>query len=494
VGKDVTDEDEDDPTETDVDLDASLISQMITVTRSGDEPLTAPAGSASGADTEPRTLEPQLVVRGLVPAYPHVPGSVEAPRSEDASTRRGGDDDDADDGDDKTTRSIDARLLEAYEAGQSIERVGTHRSTQPVATLRSPIITPSEPFRVTGAQVSEMPGSSGSQPTPRRAAPMPAAGRPPGSDPDLGEPTQKREPFSIAETEADAPDEVEDETATDAMRARRIDTIDIEEGEAEEEEDETRTRQDVGGVIASLPAVTRDLVGLDEARQASRVHPPSSASVPAAPAGVGQSGSGPGTPGATIRMLFNASLGAVTVDPALRDTVLRETIPPPPRQSAPPAFPPPPALALALVADPQLQQTRAHVPPPPATTVRRPPTPHFDPLAKPKRRGGRKLFYFLLLVAAFAGGFRYRYRITPWVMKRLPTSWRPSTPTAPIMVTPVAVPTPDPSATTSAPTTSASTSLDASAPSDASADASASAAPSAAPSASASHGKKRPKK
>jgi hypothetical protein len=301
-------------------------------------------------------------VRGLAAWSAAVPGSVQAPPG--AWRAR-------DEGDEHTTGSIDARMLDAYESARSAEEAVTESSRD--ARAHGPIIlTPSEPFvvfrgpetrepetrSVRSPQISEKPRSSPPPtpaPAPRRvAAPIPAAGRPPGTDPDIGEPTVKRAPFSLgdhgfdetADTEdtedtEDAEDtedtedidDAEDETATDALQTRR--SVGLEEPlpaesapAVDDEEEETRTQHDVGrvvrtaaggGVIGSLPAATRDLVGLDEARAASRAPPASSVSIPVAVPPRADEASGPGASGATIRMMFNASLGAVTINPAPRD-------------------------------------------------------------------------------------------------------------------------------------------------------------------------------
>jgi hypothetical protein len=227
VAKDDTEDDEgaEPLTQINVDLEPSIVS-LVTVTRpGGGAPISAFAASA--ADSEPSTLEPQLSVRGLARGSGHAPGSVEAPA---ASGRREHDDE-------RTTGSIDARLLEAYGSGRAVDDA----STQPNPGHLPVVITPSEPFRVTSAQISEKPRSSQAA-TPRRAAPIPAAGRRPEVDPDMAEPTVKRAPYSLADhtfdeivdrvdsaatkevedaehAEEDEEDE-EDETVTDAMRAR----------------------------------------------------------------------------------------------------------------------------------------------------------------------------------------------------------------------------------------------------------------------------------
>ncbi len=88
MGEDVTDDDDDDDlvTETDVDLDPSLISE-ITITHGGDEPIAATADSASPADSEPRTLEPRLVVRGLAGAPTRVPTGGDTRKNEKSRDR-----------------------------------------------------------------------------------------------------------------------------------------------------------------------------------------------------------------------------------------------------------------------------------------------------------------------------------------------------------------------------------------------------------------------
>ena len=536
------DYDEDPLTQINVDVEPSSLISAITITRpGGGAPIVAASASPSQADTEPNTLEPQLSVRGLAPSSvqgqgpAHVPGSVEAP----------GGGAPPDDDDDKTTGSIDARLREAYESARSVEDAIAHTAPSPRA--HGPIIiTPSEPFRATSPQISEMPRSSQQGTHRRPAAPIPAAGRPPPStDPEIAEPTVKRAPYALtnaafAETlqsssgledavtatgddvDDDDDDEVaeeDDETATDAMGTKRSESHEelslsdaLPTGDEDDEEDETRTQHDVGralramdgGPIGSLPATTRDLVGLDEARSARREMPPSSAGFPAAtpvalpppaaspplaapPAPAATSTeSGPNTSGATIRMMFNASLGAVMINPPPPDP---GPAPPPPHHAsvAPGYTPSSPPLGLA--ADPH------RVVPAPGPTVRRPPTPRFDPLAKPKRSRGRRVFFFLVFVAAGGAGYTYRHRVTPWVMKHLPAAAREwIAPRAPPPPPPMATP-PDPSASASA-SASASTSSSASASPSASASASpsASASASASPSSSAPHGKKRPRR
>lgn len=61
------DSDDDAVTEINVGVDPSMISE-ITITRTGASPIRVSTDTASAADSEPTTLEPQLLVRGLGPA------------------------------------------------------------------------------------------------------------------------------------------------------------------------------------------------------------------------------------------------------------------------------------------------------------------------------------------------------------------------------------------------------------------------------------------
>lgn len=312
----VNDDDDDAVTDINVELDPSIVARVaaITITESGDSPSTADGSisrtispeTALPADTEPRTLEPRLLVRGLAPSSITFPGSVPLPGASPSDAvptaplaKRPGSAP-SDDDDDKTTRSIDANVLDAFDAAQLAAPAPAERaSARAPTTMRSAIITPSEPFRTTspGAlELAQSPSAGTAQP---RRAPIPAAGRPPETDPDVSEPTQKRAPLSIGDVDVE---DAEDETSTD-MRSVIIDpSLDEAEtangggGAIEEPDEETTTNKDVAISVAaaleSLPGATRPLVGLEEARQART---PDDAP------------SGPGTSGATLKMFFTAS-------------------------------------------------------------------------------------------------------------------------------------------------------------------------------------------
>ena len=167
VGTDRNDDDAEPVTEINVEVDPSLIAE-ITFGRTSESAILVSADVSSPADSEPRTIEPQtlqpnLSVRGL------------SPGSEEPATphRVPFETDEYEDNDDKTSRN-------GFGA----------------------VITPSEPFRITSGKPLEITATDQNLSSASlRAARV--------SETDLGEKTAKRVPHR---------EDVEDETATDAMR------------------------------------------------------------------------------------------------------------------------------------------------------------------------------------------------------------------------------------------------------------------------------------
>jgi hypothetical protein len=416
VGRD--NDDDDVVTETNVELDPSIVDRIaeITITESSESPITVDSSispeTASPADTEPRTLAPRLLVRGLAPSAVTFPGSVPL-RVASASdplptnaplTKRPGSAPHDDDDDDKTTRSIDANVLDAFDAAKLGSRAPPERVSAPAPTMRSAIITPSEPYRTTSPGALELTQASSAAPTQPRRAPIPAAGRPPETDPDVSEPTQKRAPLSIGDVDLE---DAEDETSTD-MRSVILDpsldeaeTVDGSNGGAlEEPYDETKTHKDVAVSVAaaleSLPGATRELVGLEEARQARK---PDGAPT------------GPGKSGATVKMFFTASPAPGTTRLTHGDG----------ERLSGPAAQPSPLMATTAA---QVTTTRGRAPTAQqiADALAAEALANAEPKKGKKRRSRRtrKVLVFVIAFGATAALVFYRHRLPLGFLKRPP--------------------------------------------------------------------------
>lgn len=371
-------------TEVSVEVDTSSIAE-ITISATGQAPITVAADAASPADAEPRTLEPRLLVRGLAPSLAGPPSTQPAP--EIRAVARGREDDE-----DSTARNVEDRLL-AVVAKEQRARGGSKASF-------GPIITPSEPFRVTSpTTVDPLPPTLDGAPTANTLSSaslvvpsVSSSSRRADTDPDLSEPTAKRAPVHS---------EVEDETVTDAMRTLRAEPLATKapvpaagsaplavppvarspaapaRPEEPEEETKTQTQQEVAALVATLGVLPK-LADDAEDREIEKA--------------VG---------GGTMRMDFPKTPSAIVYG----DEALRQAPPAPPATAplpAPPPAPPPP-------------------PPPPAPPAAALATARTRP-AKKRRGSGRVLTFLFLISVAAAGGALYRSKFRPaWMnLRRAP--------------------------------------------------------------------------
>jgi hypothetical protein len=376
VGTERNDEDADaEPvTELNVDVDPSLIAE-ITISRTGESAIIVSSDQSSPADSEPRTIEPQtlqpnLSVRGLAPRP-----AAGAPLSDAPATPHRvpfqTDEYEDDDEDATTSKNIEAKLIHAF----SVEQ----RAKQKSALGFGPVITPSEPFRVTSLESLEITTSAK-----KLSSASLLAAR--ATDTDLGEPTVKLVPHEE--------DVEEDETVTDAMRTL---------GPADLDEDD------------ALP-VTEDCAGVPEDDE----EPPDSKTEVAAPRGaiigsvtvamddrpresdeVGNEGHA-----GTMRMAFPKATSELIYEAVARSATAPATNAPGTDPLLPPvqanAGPPPPV---------------AQLPPPQAPTIPPAgfagPSAPAEPPAKKRRGAGRVIAVFFILALLGGGGvalFKSKHR------------------------------------------------------------------------------------
>ena len=441
MGRDQSEDDEEGVTEIDVDLDPSLVTE-ITITRAGVAPISVWADTASPADSEPTTLEPQLGVRGL--GSQAAPSSSSPPPPTLAAGRRRDSEAEAeaeDEDEERTTQNIDASVYSAFE--RALREAGP---AAPATQLSPIIMTPSEPIRLEDY--------AGLGPKGRRPAPIPAAGRPPEEDGETGPSTARRgpartQPKGVATAIADDP--YEQETGTDkvqpdivaAVRGPSV-TLPLITADEDAEAEETRTIK-APLTLASEQAIfmtapRRELVGIDVSDQA---HPTFEAQAAA---------------GATVRMFFDPATGKATLHPESDPNAVAAQRPMQPfgEQPTVQAMPIQPYPAhgapVAVVNDASLASLDA-------TRGTR----------KKPRRLGRFVLLFLVAAGATGAGVHYRHQLEPWIMARVPVGWR-GTSAAPVPSTPdVADPGAVPSAVSltapsiATPATSASASPSASA-------------------------------
>ncbi len=421
MAKDSTDDDDDEPV-TDINVQVDLEPPMSAppTARAGvARPVADTAAAASPANSEPSTLKQPMSVTGL--ASPS-PGPVEMP-----AVRRP-----SDDVRDVTSNGIDARVRDAYDSARSVE-----------ATLPAPeeiTDTPRKP-RHAARTAPTLPNSAEVNHDHALTTKLSRYVFPEATH---GNDAETAPTIDALEIEVEVERDEEDETATDVRRRPRSETHAAVSAARSVEATAPRLQHDVrrelpapeSGALGSLPASTRILVGLEEARSPSRARPPSRAPVPA----VEPPRPAAGGPGTLIRRAFNASLGAAMTDGGGKDGG--------PAQGHPQA--PQPALVFSAPQPHQVAtSTQPQVPPPPPTTrraTRRGP----DPPRKPKKRAaGKTVFLLFIAVVALGGaGAYYREEVASWAMQHLPEAIQPSTAAGSIAPPPGAA----------APTTSASAS------------------------------------
>jgi hypothetical protein len=411
VGSD--DADEDSVTEINVEVDPSMISE-ITITHTGASPITVLSEAASPADSEPTTLEPQLVVRGL--GKKASSSSPPPPTFAEVGARPGSEADDEEPEEDRTTQNIESHLHEVYE--QAVRASSSLGSSRPLTQLSSIIMTPSEPIRLEASRSALARSAASAKPAQRVAAPIPAAGRPPEWEKEQSELTARRGPDTPEGKEiADAirssargnDDDAEEETKTDAVQselaafsraqARTVPLITEDPGL---EPEETRTTK---APLTKLSA------------QAASIGPPLAVAV--VDAGRAQLDA-QAAAGGTVRMFYNPSTGTASAHPD------SERGPVAALQPMKPFGEQPTVQALPLQQSPVMGVPAIVRDPAPASLE----ATHGS--RRKPRRVGRLLLLFLVACAASGAGVRYRHQIRPWMMTRVPASWRaPSATVAP---------------------------------------------------------------
>jgi hypothetical protein len=426
VGRDRNDDDA--VTDASVEIDTSSIAE-ITLSSAGEAPITVAADSASPADSEPRTLEPRMTVRGL--ARSPSPGH-------------------GDDEDDKTTQNLEERLLDVIAAEQRASRASMAK-----VPAFGPIITPSEPFRVTSpasgvASVSALDAaptantlSGASVVVPTQPAGTAPAARSNDTDPDISDTTAKRPPIDTEveeeETVTDArlslaPDEVLEELAETQDPVREQQREQREEPDEPEDETKTQTTQDiaVGALLDAMPAARAEVL-------AGHASADADAHAPAPVQGSARGEGGVVGSAASVRLELPKRGSTLHYD----DPRLRPPTPAPlphatVRQSAQLAAPatsqravpvhfPPSVPVLATPANPYAPThaqfaalapptgTMALPVPPPQPVPLPPPPPATTARARPKKRrgSGRVLTVLFLFSLAAAGGALYRSKYRP---------------------------------------------------------------------------------
>lgn len=418
MGSDESEEEE----STELNIDASMISE-ITITRTGVAPITAYADTASPADSEPSTLEPQLGVRGLAP---HGASSSSAPPPPIFAEVGGRQDSEADyeSEDERTTQNLESHVQVAY------DRAMTSAARAVPKTQLSPIVlTPSEPIRLDEAR------SALGALAQRRPAPIPAAGRPPEQELDRESAvTAKRGPEKveslgvvatirpIADTEdfEEDTENYEEETKTDAVQSAlvaasraRAETRPIPEMQRHPalEPDETRTKRAPLTLMSAQAALM-----MEDLPQ----HEP--IAVESAPLDLdAQAGAG-----GTVRMFFNPTTGKATAHPDSERRVVGPYLMQPFGEQ-------PTVQALPL------QQNPAMAAP---AIVRNPAAP--DETHGPRRRRRRVMplvLLFVVVCAASGAAVLFRGQLVPWITALLPMGGA--------SVAPPASSVPDPSASAS---------------------------------------------
>ena len=452
-----SDQPEDDEESTSINIDASLISE-ITITRTGMAPITAYADTASPADNEPSTLEPQLVVRGLA-AYG--PSSSSAPPPPTFAEVGGRQDSESEYGpeEERTTQNLESHVQAAYDrAIASAPQVAA-----PKTQLSPILLTPSEPIRldaVRGAFVGPKPA--------RRPAPIPAAGRPPEQDLDRESAvTAKRGPekveslgaSAVARPFAETEDDYEEETKTDAVqselvaasreRAEMRPVPQVEQHPAMEP-DETRTKK------APLTMMSAQAAFMME-------DPPRREPVPVEPARSDLDAQA--AAGGTVRMFFNPTTGQVAAHPESEHVAVAQ-------HSMQPFGEQPTVQALPIQQNPVMGAP---------VVVRNPALlDETHGLGRKPRRVLPLVVLFLIACAASGAAVHFRDQLGPRINALLPADWRsprasvapdPSASTAVVSAAvvasaaaaPSAGPVPAPPSTGTAPTSAAASASSASA-------------------------------
>jgi hypothetical protein len=407
--------DDDSVTEVNVEVDTSMISE-ITITRTGASPITVLSGSASPADNEPTTLEPQLGVRGLGQgAMPAPPATVA-----EAGARRGPSvEDDEDPEEEKTARDSESRVQEAY--ARAFAASSASPEGQPPRTQLSPAgVTASEPVRREPSDASitrpARPANAflATQVSPVRApAPIPAAGRPP-EPPELegerSDVTTRRGPDtpdgkavadairSSAARDADEEDDEEDETESDAMRSE----LPFGRGPAM-----TVPLLDEGGETAAEETLTVKAPVTTTPAQASFLDPPLRAAVPdEGRAKLGLQAAG----GGTQRMVYNPAIGTASPHPDSERSRVPERRPAQPFGEQPTLLVLP-AQQLPVIGAPAIVRAASPEPQEETHGSRRKP-----------RRLGRFVLLFVVACGASGAGVHYRHPVRSWILSRVPSA------------------------------------------------------------------------
>lgn len=395
----------------------------ITITRTGMSPVTAHADTATPADHEPLTLEPQLGIRGLAPRDAF---SSSAPSPATVAEVRGRQDSETDyeSEEERTTQNLESHVQGAYDQAM------TSAARAAFKTQLSPIVlTPSEPIRLDAVR------SALGTLEQRRPAPIPAAGRPPEQDLDRESAvTAKRGPEKIeslgavatARPIADTEDyeDYEEETKTDAVQSAivaasrgRAETRPVPEVQQHPalEPDETRTKKAPFTLMSAQAAFMMDDPPRREPVVAESAPPDLDA----------QAGAG-----GTVRMFFNPTTGQATVHPDSERRVVGH-------------YPMQPFGEQPTVQALPVQQIPAM---PAPATVRNPAAQ--DETHEPRRMRRRVMplvVLFFVACAALGAAVLLRGPLVPWISARLPVGWGP-------LVAPStsASSVPDPSASASA--------------------------------------------
>jgi hypothetical protein len=403
-------EDEDLVTKVNLEVDASMIAE-ITITRTGAVPITVLAESASPADNEPSTLEPQMVVRGL--GMPGPSSSVPPPStSDEISALRDSEVDldvdvDEDDQDERTTQNLDSHVQLAYERALSASASAPAPAGAAPVTHLSPILmTPSEPIRLDAIAAKAQP---------RRPAPIPAAGRPP--EPHAPAPAKEesavtaRAASAAAEIirAAAATDDYDEETKTDAVQselaafsraqARTVPVVPVIAEDPGLEAEETRTaKAPLSMSSARAPFMDAPPAAADSARSKLDVQ---------------------AAAGGTVRMFYDPATGKATAHP---ESERNQAV----AQHHLQAFGEQPTVqALPVQQNPALLG-------PPAIVQYTSPAALPPVVASPKRRGAlRNVLLFLFACAVTGGGVYFWPQLSPRIAMYLPVGASVPTASAP---------------------------------------------------------------
>ena len=417
-----SDQPEDEEESTSINIDASLISE-ITITRTGVAPITAYADTASPADNEPSTLEPQLVVRGLAASGP---SSASAPAPPTFAEVGGRQDSESEYGpeEEPTTQNLESHVQAAYDRA-----IASAPQLAPKTQLSPILLTPSEPIRLDAVRGA----FAGPKPA-RRPAPIPAAGRPPEQDLDRESAvTAKRGPekveslgaSAVARPFAETEEDYEEETKTDAVQSElvaasreRAETRPVPQMEQHPamEPDETRTKRAPLTMMSAQAAFMME----DPPRRVPVAVEPARSDLDAQAAA-----------GGTVRMFFNPTTGQVAAHPESEREV------PVARHPMQPFGEQPTVQALPIHQNPGMGAP---------AVVRNPATLDDTHGHREPRRVLPLAVLFVIACAASGTAVLFREQLGPWIDARLPAAWR--SPSA--SVAPSAPTLADPSASTAA--------------------------------------------